>query len=441
MNLALSEVTSRMLMSANSLALVSRRALFAFLLFCMICIAGVSSSRETQDGISFGVVAVVNRSAISDFDVRKRMNFLSYIGSKGDKDALYKAALESLISDYARIDKAKKAGIEATPTLISNGLTKLAKKNGVSPENFLKDIKKKGISEEDIKVQLHADFVWTKLVQHRYAQAYSVSQKDIEREIDYRKKFENSPAYKVYELVVRFNSTTFEPKKALKKLTSDITTKLRRAKNFESVAREMSISPSSQYGGYLGWLDANTLQPDIRQILQSMLPKHLSRPIIFDTNKVRFLYLDQIRKPISLHSQKYHLKEIFFPLPSDIQSHVVSVKLHIAHEARNALQGCKNIDSIRGKADLQINDFGKIFPMQIDSSIRNDVLALQAGEVTYPLRSPKGLHIFALCSIEAVDFNPNDIRDEIHQKQISEFSQNLLQRVINDAIIQRKDTI
>jgi peptidyl-prolyl cis-trans isomerase SurA len=157
---AASEGTSRRRRSAGAMALAAA-----------LLLTGAPSSVQAQQ-----VLAVVNGTPITSYDVEQRTTLARISGSKA---ANRKEILEELIDEKVKLLEAKRYSIEASKAEVDGAYSTMASRMGLKPDQLTQVLKQRGINAETLKTRIRADLAWSHLVRGRYQETLQVSDGDI----------------------------------------------------------------------------------------------------------------------------------------------------------------------------------------------------------------------------------------------------------------------
>ncbi|HET7850809.1 MAG TPA: SurA N-terminal domain-containing protein [Pseudolabrys sp.] len=122
------------------------------------------------------VVAMVNGVPITALDVQRRMKLIQVSTHKA---ATRKEALQALIDDQVKIAAAKPFQISVGKSEVDNAFASMAKRSGLTAEQFAQQIERAGISVEALKARLKADLTWDQLVRGRFQSSLRVTDADV----------------------------------------------------------------------------------------------------------------------------------------------------------------------------------------------------------------------------------------------------------------------
>ncbi len=122
------------------------------------------------------VAVVVNGSPITELDIAQRSKLIS---SATHKAPTRQEVINELIDDRIKIAKAKSYGLELTDADIDSAFTDMAKRQGISPQQFAQILDRDGITANALKARLKAELTWQQLVRGKFGSALQVGDSDI----------------------------------------------------------------------------------------------------------------------------------------------------------------------------------------------------------------------------------------------------------------------
>ena len=122
------------------------------------------------------VVVVANGSPITEFDIQQRTKMLATAGKKAPSR---QEVINELIDDRLKIAKAKVYGFEITKQQLDQAFEGMAKRQGLSVQQFSQVLERAGLSPNAVKERVRAEMTWNELVRGKYAATLQVGEADI----------------------------------------------------------------------------------------------------------------------------------------------------------------------------------------------------------------------------------------------------------------------
>ena len=122
------------------------------------------------------IVAMVNGDAITALDIAQRSK-LTHISTQ--KMPTRQEVLDELIEDKLKVQIAKRYIAEVPKREIEGAYANIARRAGMTPDQFTKMVTGGGVSVESLKARLHADFVWSQIIRGKFRAALQVGEGEV----------------------------------------------------------------------------------------------------------------------------------------------------------------------------------------------------------------------------------------------------------------------
>lgn len=232
------------------------------------------------------VVVIVNDEAITDLDVKKRMELLVKSSGLSPDTKTYQLMKQHVI--YGLIDEklvareAKDKNVEIDDADLAFAMNSIAEKNGVSLIELDRFLSSKGINKDILEDQIKGQLILNKYLRVMIQPKISVSEKEVEESrgtlIKSMAKSQNKVSQmKLAEIVLypKYNS-----KDAEKGLADKLFTQINSGSDFASLAKEFSDSSSAASGGNIGWVYIDQVIPEIARAIANLEVGQVSNPVI-----------------------------------------------------------------------------------------------------------------------------------------------------------------
>lgn len=170
-----------------NIALPARAAMPAAFRLILALAGGLSvAAFAAPAGVSAqAVVALVNNSPVTTFDVEQRMR----IASMTERRRLdRKAAIQELIDDQVKLIEARRVGYRVTEEGVEQEFIKLAKGARMSEREFETALQRAGIQPSALRAKIRADLVWVVLLRDQARRGSQVTNDELESEIEARRR-------------------------------------------------------------------------------------------------------------------------------------------------------------------------------------------------------------------------------------------------------------
>jgi peptidyl-prolyl cis-trans isomerase SurA len=225
----------------------------------------------------FRPVATVNDSAITGFDLAQRAQVLIALGFKAASPEVLRAeSLDRLIDDRLKLQEGARLGLSASADSIAEGIGELAKKMGLSADEFLAAMAAQGVTEQALSDMIGAEIVWRQVVRGRFSRRVEPGEAEIDAEIALRQA-RTGVSYRVAEIGLPANDNDRGPAET-QALAEKIYASLQQGGDFDAAVRTYSRAPSAARGGDVGWVANDRLPPELAEILGGLALGEVTRP-------------------------------------------------------------------------------------------------------------------------------------------------------------------
>lgn len=232
--------------------------------------------------MSMGIVATVNKDAISETDVNNRLRLI--FASSGIPDTaetrakVTPQAIDMLIEEQLKIQEAKKNKLDVTEDEIKAAFGNMAEQNKMSPEDFAKVMQKSGIPMNTLLQQIKAQLAWNKVIGAVLRPRIEVSETDINAKMQRLKDNVGKTEYQVSEIFLPV--TDVKDDKKIEDLGLKLIEEIKMGRApFAVVAAQFSKSATAVQGGSLGWVQEGDLPKEQDVVIRSLSDGQISPPI------------------------------------------------------------------------------------------------------------------------------------------------------------------
>lgn len=363
----------------------------------------VSASAQSSQGI----VAVVNNSVISNYDLDQRIG-LALVTSGVQRspeivEALRPQALNRLIDDKLKMNEAARYNVIIPEPEIQNALERLARDNNMSFQEIERLLSENGVTVESLRAQLIADIAWNRLLEGLFLPRVSLSQDEVTQEYERAVNQRSQTQYLLSEIVLPFNSVADE--NIARENAYRLLQPLRTGTPFAPLAQQFSQSPTSASGGRIGWITAGQLEDELDRMLPLLDRGEISEPI--RTNDayyiLQLLDKNESGKP-NPRLDIVRLGRAFFPLSPDASGDVFAEADANVQRFYDEFSGCSNVSDL---AEAVGADFRLLDPVtfaQLSPPLRQQISNNNTGSLLSPSRTNEGVEVVAFC-----DRQPNQV--------------------------------
>ena len=254
------------------------------------------------------IFATVNEKIITNFDVKKEIEYLKILNpniSKLDEKKIFKLAKDSLINELVKKSELEKIfNLNEENSFAEEYLKNLyTKLNYIDEASFKAALSKKNnYSLNEIKIKLKIEVLWNELIYMRYGKQVKIDKDSLIKKIDsFKDKTLNE--YLLSEII-------FEKKKDenINVLIDKIRFSIEEI-GFDNTANIYSISESSKMGGNIGWVKENNLSDLIYENIKKTIEGDYT-DVIQVGNRFLILKIEKIRLEKILINKKDELTKM-----------------------------------------------------------------------------------------------------------------------------------
>jgi len=243
-------------------------------------------------------VAKVDNQIITNIDLIDRYKFALTtskitVNSKQESALLLNQLLQKMIDEKLIIEEAKNYEIVTNDEEINDETIKIARDQNKTIEQFKNFFAKNGFSYQVYLEQIKSQILWAKIVNEVIAPKLKANESEIKEAMELRNISPDITQLLLAEIYIPFdyevNKESIDAKILAKKLAEE----LRSGKNFKSIVKQFSRSPSSENYGEIGWFGKNDLDPKIYQGVAKIKVGEVSDPVLLNNGYYLFKILDK----------------------------------------------------------------------------------------------------------------------------------------------------
>jgi|SRR5262245_1043877 len=136
------------------------------------------------------LAALVNGDPITAFDVTQRMRLTEI---SAHKQQTREEALNELIDEKLKLQIARRYIIDITDRDVDQAFNGMARRTGMTGQQFADALTKAGISVPALKARVKADIGWSAIIRGKFAGSLQVGEKEVAAAVQARKKDDKPP--------------------------------------------------------------------------------------------------------------------------------------------------------------------------------------------------------------------------------------------------------
>jgi peptidyl-prolyl cis-trans isomerase SurA len=134
----------------------------------ILCAAGLPARAQ--------IVALVNGEPITQTDIAQRTRLIQLSTQKAPGR---QEVLDELIDDKLKVQLSKRYVSDVPKREIENAFAGIARRAGMSPQQFTQALTQSGVNIDALKARIHADFVWSQIIRGKFQGSLQVGEKDV----------------------------------------------------------------------------------------------------------------------------------------------------------------------------------------------------------------------------------------------------------------------
>ena len=230
----------------------------------------VLSNKLAAEGI-FDTIISVDGAAITTYELEQRILFFSFLNEPGDTLI---SSRQSLIDDRLKMAAGSKDGFALTPTELENAMLDFAKNSNQSLSGLLNLLNEGGVDAETFRDYVEVGVVWREVVRKRFGSQSQPTESEIDRALA-AERAEGDISVLLTEIVLPAGPSQLEESRKIARELAKITS----IGSFSEKAKKLSVSSSRDNGGKIPWRNLKDLPNGLRQIIASLSPGQVAKPL------------------------------------------------------------------------------------------------------------------------------------------------------------------
>ncbi|MCB2263567.1 MAG: peptidylprolyl isomerase [Candidatus Thiosymbion ectosymbiont of Robbea hypermnestra] len=423
---------------------LSVRALSA-LLMCFLVPAGAPWGAEKLDSI----VAVVNNDVIVASELKHQIALvIPEIRGRGTKlpprADLERQVLERMILGRLQLQKAEEAGILVDDAQLTETITKIAARNGMTLAELRATLESQGVRYGDFAADTRLKLVTTRLQTREVVNNIRVTEPEIDRflERESDRLIERSDVRLSHILVVVAENAPAGAVKKAEAKVADLVRRLRGGADFARVAIRFSDGRRALEGGDLGWFPMGQV-PSLAQEAAHTLTKGAFTEPLRSPSGYHIIKLTDLKGSGPKLVNQTNVRHILVRTnevvsDDDARTRLAQLRLRIVGGDDFATLARSHSDDT-GSA-LKGGSLGWIGPGDTVAAFEKAMNALAPNQVSKPFKSSFGWHIVQVIERRAQDTTDRAMRlkarEMIRERKADEAIDLWLRRLRDEAFVE-----
>lgn len=246
-----------------------------------VFLAGVlGASAFVHGDVIERVIARVNGQIVtlSEFEARQMAAVQAARVPEGEIEAFLRQnnakLLDEAMEELLLVDRALALGLKLRPEYLDQVIEDIKKEQNIgSEEDFLAQLKREGLTREALRRNIERSVIVRQVRARDVDPKAQVSEADVRAEYERRKvsDFTRKATVHLMEIVVKGDGAA--------EASAALVARLKKGEDFETLAREHSVSASKAAGGDIGRVEPSDLNPALEAAVANLRPGEVSAPI------------------------------------------------------------------------------------------------------------------------------------------------------------------
>lgn len=388
-----------------------------------------------------GVLATVNDSIITGFDLRQRMLLLIAMTqvqpTPENIPTIQQQALNLLVDE--RLQKQELAEYEdlvVTDAEVDEEIASMAQEVGATPEAYVGYLAQGGIRPTTLREQIRTQIGWSRLVGGRFQSRARVSKGAIDSALRQISEAASKKQYLIGEIYIE--AARVGGQQAALNGAAQLVQQMVQGAAFQNVAQQFSAAPSATRGGDAGWIVEGSVQPALQQALDQLAVGQLSRPIPVEGG-VYIIYMRDKRDGAS--ASLVQMKQVMIELPETATEAEVTAATQRLEGLRGQLTCDTMLQRATSETGLLGSDLGEADVQNLAPQFQQVARSAEVGSISSPVRTPLGVHLLGVCGrraggAEAVD--ARQVENQLFRQNLATLARRYMRDLREDALIEMK---
>jgi peptidyl-prolyl cis-trans isomerase SurA len=369
------------------------------------------------------IVAVVNKSVITDLDLQARVaealvTLKEQHVAAPSADILRRQVLDQMISESSQMQFADNNHIVVSDSDVNQALAQLAQRNKLTLDGLKAEIKKKGMPFERFRADIQRELLLSRLKDSEVASRITVSDSEVEQAMK-NALFANNTEYHLANILIevperadpaQIDAKAARANRALAELNS--------GKSFGNVAASFSSAPNALKGGDLGWRPAASLPPDFLTMLDALKSGQHTGVVRTQQGFYIFQLVDKRSHQAQQMAEQYHVRHILIRTneavsEGDAKTKILQIRDRILRGATFAeMAKLYSEDGSNSKG----GDLGWLSKGDTVPEFELVMTTLAHNTLSEPVRSPFGWHLIEVDDSRTQDVSSDRARMQVKQQ-------------------------
>ena len=401
----------------------------------------IAPAAAPQFQMADGILATVNDSVITGYDLRQRMLLLIAMTqvqpTPENIPAIQQEAMNALIDERLQVQElANYEDLVVTDQEVDEELAAMAQEVGATPQAYLSFLQAGGIRPQTLREQLRTQIGWQRLVGGRFQSRARVSKGAVDAALRQISEAATKKQYLIGEIYIE--AARVGGQQAALNGATQLVQQMVQGAPFQNVAQQFSAAPSATRGGDAGWVVAGTVNPTLQAAMDQLEIGQLSRPIPVEGG-VYIVYMRDKRDGAA--TSLVQLKQVMVELPETATDAEVAAASQRLEALRPQLTCDTMLQRATSEQGLLGADLGEADVQNLAPQFQQVARSAEVGSVSSPVRTPLGLHLLGVCGRRAGGAEaPNQaaVENQLFRQNLATLARRYMRDLREDALIEYK---
>jgi len=389
-----------------------------------------------------GIIATVNDSIITGFDLNQRMRLVIALSgvepNEENLPAIQQEALNALIDERLQAQEILEyKDLVITDAEVDQEIAAMAQEAGLAPDRYVAAFEQGGIRPSTLREYLRTSIAWRELVGGRFASRARVGRAEVEQTLRREAESAAKKRYRVGEIYIE--AARVGGMQAAVNGAQQLVQQMIQGAPFQRVAEQFSAAPSAVRGGDSGWIIEGSVLPQLQQTFDNLEIGQLSNPIVVEGG-VYIIYMIDKQSGTGA-TPMVQMKQVMIEAPEDAPADVVAAAAARLESLKPQMNCETMLPRAASEAGLLGADLGESDVANLVPNFQEFARSAQVGEISAPVRSPFGVHLLALCGRslggpQAATYR--DIETRLQRQNLANLGRRYIRDLRSDALIEMK---
>jgi peptidyl-prolyl cis-trans isomerase SurA len=317
------------------------------------------------------------------------------------RQKLLPQVIRTLIDDHLKLQEAKNEGVTVGEADVNSRIDNLARKNGLSRQDFESMLGSNGVLVTALADQMRADVSWARLIQRKLRPTIRITDEEIDESEALTKAALGKPEYKLSQIFLAVDAPKDQP--AVMQSAQRLLEQLQTGADFASLATQFSQDTSAAVGGDIGWMRADQVDPALaRELAQVGQGAAAKGKLLGPVQATGGIVIDRVEdtrlasQSTSVAPGVVHLVQLIWPLAQNAADKEVTAAQQQADAFAGKTRTCDEFQRL-APPGANFRDFGKVPLGDMPPEIRTIATNQEIGAPTAGIRGDGGIAVFVVC--------------------------------------------